>query len=65
MFTISRWVASVIMICIALICYVFGYRMGGKEREIELAKKIIEEKARVEIEKYRWDHPMNGGDGDD
>lgn len=65
MFTISWLVASVIVIFIALTSYVFGYRTCEKEQDVELIKKIIEEKARVEIEKYRWDHPMNGGDRDE
>ena len=62
MLTISWWAASVIVIFIALISYVFGYRRAEKENDTELAKKIIEAKAHVEIEKYRWDHPMDGGD---
>lgn len=62
MLTISWWVASVIVIFIFIISYVFGYRRAEKENDTELAKKIIDAKAHVEIEKYRWDHPMNGGD---
>lgn len=62
MLTISWCVASVIVIFIALISYVFGYRRAEKENDTELAKKIIDAKAHVEIEKYRWDHPMDGGD---
>ena len=62
MLTISWWVAAVIVIYIAVTCYVFGYRRAEKDNETELAKKIIDAKARVEIEKYRWDHPMDGGD---
>ena len=62
MLTISWWAASVIVIYIALISYVFGYRRAEKESDTELAKKIIDAKAHVEIEKYRWDHPMDGGD---
>ena len=62
MLTISWWAASVIVIFIALISYVFGYRRAEKESDTELAKKIIDAKAHVEIEKYRWDHPMDGGD---
>lgn len=62
MLTISWWVASVIVIFIFLISYVFGYRRAEKENDTELAKKIIDAKAHVEIEKYRWDHPMDGGD---
>ena len=62
MLTISWWVASVIVIYIAMIFYVFGYRRAEKENDTELAKKIIDAKAHVEIEKYRWDHPMDGGD---
>lgn len=62
MLTISWWVASVIVIFISLISYVFGYRRAEKENDTELAKKIIDAKAHVEIEKYRWDHPMDGGD---
>ena len=62
MLTISWWVASVIVIFIAIIFYVFGYRRAEKENDTELAKKIIDAKAHVEIEKYRWDHPMDGGD---
>ena len=62
MLTISWWVESVIVIFIALIFYVFGYRRSEKENNTELAKKIIDAKAHVEIEKYRWDHPMDGGD---
>lgn len=65
MLTISWWVASVVVIYIALISYVFGYRTCEKEQDVELTKKIIEENAHVEIEKYRWDHPMNGGDRDE
>ena len=65
MLTISWWVASVIVILIALIFYVFGYRRCEKEQDVELTKKIIEENAHVEIEKYRWDHPMNGGGRDE
>ena len=65
MFTISWLAASVIVIFIATICYVFGYRTCEKEQGVELTKKIIEENAHVEIEKYRWDHPMNGGDRDE
>ena len=65
MLTISWWAASVIVIYIALIFYVFGYRRAEKENDTELAKKIIDAKAHVEIEKYRWDHPMNGGDRDE
>ena len=65
MFTISWLVASVIVVFIATICYVFGYRTCEKEQDVELTKKIIEENAHVEIEKYRWDHPMNGGDRDE
>lgn len=62
MLTISWWVASVIVIFIAIIFYIFGYRRAEKENDTELAKKIIDAKAHVEIEKYRWDHPMDGGD---
>ena len=65
MLAISWWVASVIVIFIATIFYVFGYRACEKEQDVELTKKIIEENAHVEIEKYRWDHPMNGGDRDE
>lgn len=62
MLTISWWVASVIVIFIAIIFYIFGYMRAEKENDTELAKKIIDAKAHVEIEKYRWDHPMDGGD---
>ena len=65
MLAISWWWESVIMILIALIFYVLGYRRCEKEQDVELTKKIIEENAHVEIEKYRWDHPMNGGDRDE
>ena len=43
MLTISWWVASVIVIFIAPIFYVFGYRRCEKEQDVELTKKIIEE----------------------
>ena len=65
MLTISWWVESVIVIFIAIIFYVFGYRRAEKENDTELAKKIIDAKAHVEIEKYRWDHPMDGGRKED
>ena len=43
MLAISWWVASVIVIFIALIFYVLGYRRCEKEQDVEFTKKIIEE----------------------
>ena len=58
MLTISWWVASVIVIFIALIFYVFGYRRAEKERDTELAKKIIDAKAQLKLKSIdgitRW-----------
>ena len=67
MMTISWWLEAVIVIVIyiAVTCYVLGYRRVEKENETELVKKIIDAKAHVEIEKYRWDHPMDGGRKED
>jgi len=63
--TIDLWLLALIILVNGAICWRIGYCSGKDSIDFELEKTRIIANARVELDKYRWDHPMNGGGDDD